>query len=81
MSKQLPHNREEAFAHQFRDDADKLYSLSLLSKEAFQKHLVILQAHIDAYNDEGLQKACEEAERKHKIRTQYMQVNYPFLDY
>lgn len=76
MSKQLPNTREEAFAYQFEDDVKKLHSLSLLSKDAFKKHLAILQAHIDAYNNLDLQKSCEEAERKHIIQKQYMLENY-----
>jgi hypothetical protein len=72
MSKLLPNTREEAFAYQFQDDVKILYSMSLLNKEAFKKHLGILQAHIDAYNNIELQKNCEQAEIKHKIQKQYM---------
>ena len=72
MSKLLPNTREEAFAYQFEDDIKILHSMALLSKESFKKHLVVLQAHIDAYNNQDLQKSCEEAERKHKIQKEKM---------
>lgn len=72
MSKQLPKNREDAFAYQFEDDVKMLHSMALISKEGFRKHLAVLQAHIDAYNNLDLQKACEDAEIKHKIQKQYM---------
>jgi hypothetical protein len=78
MSKQLPNTREEAFAYQFEDDVKILHSMAVLNKEGFRKHLAVLQAHIDAYNNEELQKACDEAERKHQIRNQYMKDNYGF---
>jgi hypothetical protein len=76
MSKQLPKTREEAFAYQFEDDVKILHSMSIISREGFKKHLAILQAHIDAYNNLDLQNSCEEAERKHKIQKQYMLDNY-----
>jgi hypothetical protein len=76
MSKHLPKTREQAFAYQFEDDVKILHSMSLISKEGFKKHLAILQAHIDAYNNLDLQNSCEEAERKHKIQKQYMLDNY-----
>lgn len=76
MSKQLPNTREEAFAYQFEDDVKMLRSLSLLDKDAFKKYLVVLQAHIDAYNNIKLQKSCEEAELKYKAQKQYMLDNY-----
>lgn len=76
MSKQLPNTREEAFAYQFEDDVKMLKSVSLLDKRSFEKHLIILQAHIDAYNNKDLQKSCEEAERKQKSRKQYMIDNF-----
>lgn len=66
MSRFDPKTREEAFAYQFEDDVKIIFSLGLLSKEAFKKHLSILQAHIDAYNNEDLQKACLDAEQKYK---------------
>ena len=72
MSKLLPNTREEAFAYQFEYDVKILYSMSILSKEGFKKHLAVLQAHIDAYNNLELQKSYEEAEIKHKIQKQYM---------
>jgi hypothetical protein len=78
MSRQLPNTREEAFAYQFEDDVKILHSLARLSKESFKKHLAVLQAHIDAYNDEGLQKSCEAAEIKHKIQREKMRENFGF---
>jgi hypothetical protein len=73
MSKQLPNTREEAFAYQFEDDVKMLHSLAILNKEGFKKHLAILQAHIDAYNNVELQKDCEEAEIRHKKQKAHMQ--------
>ena len=50
-SKHNPRNREQAFAYQFEDDVKKLISLSLLNKEAFIKHLVVLKTHILSYEE------------------------------
>jgi hypothetical protein len=72
MSKLLPNTREEAFAYQFEDDVKMLKSMSNLSKEGFKKYLALLQSHIDAYNNEDLQKSCAEAENKHKLNKQKM---------
>ena len=74
MSKQLPNNREEAFVYQFEDDIKMLKSLCNLSKDGFKKHLSILQAHIDAYNNKELQKKCQEAEEKH-LKTKEFLIN------
>ena len=77
MSKQLPDTREEAFAYQFEDDVKILHSMAAIkSKESFRKHLAVLQAHIDAYNNLDLQKSCQQAEVKHRIQKQYMQEHY-----
>jgi GTPase involved in cell partitioning and DNA repair len=81
MSKLDPKTREQAFAYQFEDDVKMLHSMSLLSKDGFKKHLAILQAHIDAYNDASLQKSCKDAEIKHKAQVKYMSDNFPTLGY
>jgi hypothetical protein len=78
MSKHLPNSREEAFAYQFEDDVKKLQSLALLDKESFKKHILVLQAHIDSYNNTELQESCDEAKRKHKIQRQYMIDTFKF---
>ena len=79
MSRIDPKNREEAFAHQFEDDVKILHSLALLNKESFKKHLAVVQAHIDAYNDKGLQESCDDAVHRHKVQQAYMKDNYPGL--
>ena len=81
MSKMFPDSREEAFAYQFEDDARRLHSMAKLGKEEFKKYLAVLQSHIDAYNDPGLQKACEDAEEKHKQQKVFMQEKFPTLNY
>lgn len=77
MSKHLPDTREEAFAFQFEDDVKILHQMAAIkNKESFRRHLVILQAHIDAYNNLDLQKSCEEAEVKDKIQKEYMRQHF-----
>lgn len=76
MTKQLPNTREEAFAYQFEDDVKILHSLARRDKESFKKHLAVLQAHIDAYNNEDLQKTCADAVERHETQKKYMMDNF-----
>lgn len=76
MSKNSPNTREEAYAYQFESDVKTLHSMALLSKEAFKKHLAVLQSHIDAYNNQELQKASEESARKYEARKEWVKINY-----
>lgn len=75
MSRLDPLTREQAFAYQFEDDVKLLRSISLTSRDnktAFEKQLAVLQAHIDAYNNKKLQKACKDAEANHEITKKRM---------
>ena len=81
MSKQLPDTREEAFAYQFEDDVKILHQMAAIkNKESFRRHLVILQAHIDAYNNLDLQKSCEEAEETHPYNKKDIEEFYIWKD-
>lgn len=64
MSRIDPVNREQAFAYQFEDDVKVLHSMAVLDREAFRKHLAVMQAHIDAYNNMELQEQCDAARER-----------------
>ncbi len=49
MSRLDPKNREEAYAHQFQDDAKVLKAASLIGEHEFRHALSTLETHIWSY--------------------------------
>lgn len=66
MSRIDPKNREEAFAHQFEDDARLLMLASNQSKETFEDTIKMIEMHIKSYRSKKLINACTKAELKHE---------------
>lgn len=80
MSQLAPQNREEAFAWQFKDDASMLMKHALTNNpKDFEYALTVLEAHISAYRNKRLRKACAKVKKKHLATETWFKKQYPSL--
>lgn len=65
MSRLLPKNRQEAYAHQLIDSTKVLLPLSLQKDpKGFEQQISVIEATIKAYRSKRLIKISEDAKRK-----------------